>query len=171
MLLCSGCDVKLMNEFICATVDTSHLYCFVLYQLCSLLSISHAQKLLAPTVYQLREIQQCRSHQYSWSGFNRTTFRGNSHNILEFGSTPGRPVDMATVDRVEIDGCKQFKVTLPNLRSTQVPQEPILITQKWRRKNFYPAALGAASPPTATRPLQISWLWPCIVIGIGCVCY
>jgi len=56
------------------------------------------------------ELQGC-SHQYGRSSFNWTTFRGNNHisaNILEFGGAPGRPVGshMATVDRVEIDGCK-----------------------------------------------------------------
>ena len=47
---------------------------------------------------------QGRSHQYGWSGFNRTTFQGNNHisaNIHEFGSAPDRPVGshIATVDR------------------------------------------------------------------------
>jgi len=58
-----------------------------------------------------RELHQGHSHQYGWSGFNRTTFRDNTHisaNILKFGGAPGRPVGshMATVDRVEIDGCR-----------------------------------------------------------------
>ena len=54
---------------------------------------------------------QGRSHQCSWSGFNWTTFRGNNHilaSILEVDGVPSRPVGnhMATVDRVETDGCK-----------------------------------------------------------------
>ena len=56
------------------------------------------------------EYQGC-SHQYGWSGFNQTTFRDDNHisaNILEFGGVPGGPVGshVATVDRVEINGCK-----------------------------------------------------------------
>jgi len=61
--------------------------------------------------YTIQMLIQGHSYQYGWSGFNRTTFQGYNHisaNILEFGSAPNRPVQghVATVDRVEIDGCK-----------------------------------------------------------------
>jgi len=47
---------------------------------------------------------QGHSHQYSWSGFNRTTFQGNnplSANIHKFGGVLSRLVGshVATVDR------------------------------------------------------------------------
>jgi len=62
-------------------------------------------------LYTVTQSYQSQSRQYGWSVFSLTTFRDNNHisaNILEFGGTPGRPVGsrMATVDRVEINGCK-----------------------------------------------------------------
>ena len=96
------------------------------------LSSRSLQLLELISVLDTRTVQGC-SHQYDWSGFNRTTFRDNNHisaNILEFGGMSGRPVGshVATVDRVQIDGAaNSLKVTLPSLQSMKVPREPILI--------------------------------------------
>jgi len=60
---------------------------------------------------------QGRSHQYGWSGFNWTSFRGNNHisaNILEYRGTSCRPVGShgVIVDSVEINGLKAMLYSL-----------------------------------------------------------
>ena len=112
---------------------------------------------------------QGRSHQYSWSGFNRTTFRGSDHiaaNILQFGGAPGLAATWPQLTEQRSMAANSLNSTLPSRQSTKVPRDSILITKKIKAKNFarttrlYPAAFGI-TPYTATGPLQISWLRPC----------
>ena len=107
------------------------------------LSSRSLQLLELISVLDTRTVQGC-SHQYDWSGFNRTTFRDNNHisaNILEFGGMSGRPVGshVATVDRVQISrrdtgGCTWLTsfpghLLLPYLMANAVQRSPM-----WSRK-------------------------------------
>ena len=89
------------------------------------------------------------SHQYGWSVFNRTSFRGNNHisaNILKFGATSCRAVGSHVVIVESRDWWLQivWKQRFSfSLQSLSVPREPILITQKWRWKNSHYAPLYA----------------------------
>ena len=106
---------------------------------------------------------QGRSHQYGWSGFNQTTFGDNNHispNILEFDGVPGRPVDShtATVDRVEIDDCKQFEIVTSQSLKHEGATRAHSDVSKMTAKNFfhtlhgigttrlYAAAFGSVTP-------------------------
>ena len=76
---------------------------------------------------------QGRSHQYSWSGFNWTTFQDNNYisaNIHEFGGVLGRTIGshVATVDRAR-DRWLQivWKQCFLVFQYMKVPREPIQI--------------------------------------------
>ena len=89
----------------------SHLFVFLVHNGNNFIKNSDVQNVSSGSrldrVHPFPEIfwMQDHSHQYSWLGFNRTSFRGNS---LKFSGTSCRPVGshVVIVDGVEINGCK-----------------------------------------------------------------
>ena len=129
MLLCSGCDVKLMNGiYLC---HSRHISSFTALSCISCAPLFfHFSCLEAPGP--------------------------NSLSAKRYIAVPQPPVrlvqfqpDHYSRQQPQYSQIRQhtLKVTLPSLQSTKVPREPILITQKWRRKIFYPAALGGSVTP------------------------
>ena len=122
-------------------------------------------------------IIQGRSHWFGWPGFNRTTFEATTTFLPIFTNSAACPAEQLAATRPQLTEPEidSLKAMLPSLQSAKVSWDPILITEKWRWKKF--SALlrrrigtiyaplfwcsKAASPPTATIPLQISWLQPC----------
>jgi len=78
------------------------------------------------------------SHWYGWSGFNWTTFEATTTFLPIFTNSAARPADQLAATRPQLTEPEidSLKATLPNLQSAKVSWDPILITEKWRWKNF-----------------------------------
>ena len=129
MLLCSGCDVKLMNGiYLC---HSRHISSFTALSCISCAPLFfHFSCLEAPGP--------------------------NSLSAVRNTAVPQPPVRLVCFQpdhflrqQPQYSQIRQhtLKVTLPSLQSTKVPREPILITQKWRWEKCLSRCLGGQCHP------------------------